>query len=50
LSPPGEAFALVKGLKYAPSSYSMVDDPEGVIRSFGKELIPLLGRDRGGRQ
>jgi alkanesulfonate monooxygenase SsuD/methylene tetrahydromethanopterin reductase-like flavin-dependent oxidoreductase (luciferase family) len=30
--------------------YSMVDDPEGVIRSFGKELIPTLGRDRGGRQ
>jgi probable F420-dependent oxidoreductase len=30
--------------------YSMVDDPEGVIRSFGKELIPPLGRDRGGRQ
>jgi len=28
----------------------MVDDPEGVIRSFGKELIPMLGRDRGGRQ
>jgi alkanesulfonate monooxygenase SsuD/methylene tetrahydromethanopterin reductase-like flavin-dependent oxidoreductase (luciferase family) len=22
--------------------YSMVDDPEGVIRSFGKELIPAL--------
>jgi probable F420-dependent oxidoreductase len=30
--------------------YSMVDDPEGVIRTFGKELIPLLGRNRGGRQ
>jgi len=30
--------------------YSMVDDPEGVIRAFGKELIPSLGRattDRG---
>jgi alkanesulfonate monooxygenase SsuD/methylene tetrahydromethanopterin reductase-like flavin-dependent oxidoreductase (luciferase family) len=23
--------------------YSMVDDPEAVIRSFGKELIPALG-------
>jgi hypothetical protein len=22
--------------------YSMVDDPEGVIRTFGKELIPAL--------
>ena len=24
--------------------YSMVDDPDGVIRSFGKELIPSLTR------
>jgi probable F420-dependent oxidoreductase len=23
--------------------YSMVDDPEGVLRAFGKELIPALG-------
>jgi probable F420-dependent oxidoreductase len=28
--------------------YSMVDDPDGVIRTFGKELIPKLGRERGG--
>jgi alkanesulfonate monooxygenase SsuD/methylene tetrahydromethanopterin reductase-like flavin-dependent oxidoreductase (luciferase family) len=28
--------------------YSMVDDPDGVIRTFGKELIPQLGRERGG--
>ena len=35
--------------------YSMVDDPDAVIRTFGKELIPPLGapgagRDQGGRQ
>jgi probable F420-dependent oxidoreductase len=32
--------------------YSMVDDPEGVIRAFGKELIPTLGagRQQGGRE
>jgi hypothetical protein len=41
---------LVRALQYAPSSYSMVDDPDGVIRTFGKELIPQLGRNRGGRQ
>ena len=32
--------------------YSMVDDPDGVIRAFGKELIPTLGagQQQGGRQ
>jgi hypothetical protein len=30
----------------------MVDDPDGVIRAFGKELIPTLGagQKQGGRQ
>jgi probable F420-dependent oxidoreductase len=32
--------------------YSMVDDPDGVIRAYGKELIPTLGagQQQGGRQ
>jgi len=29
--------------------YSMVDDPEGIIRAFGKELIPSLGNRAGAR-
>jgi probable F420-dependent oxidoreductase len=29
--------------------YSMVDDPDGIIRTFGKELIPALTGSRPGR-
>jgi hypothetical protein len=39
---------LVRGPNYETGTYSMVDDPDGVIRTFGKKLIPQLGRERGG--